>query len=206
MRKSCSIPGCDSKSRTRGWCSMHYQRWCRNGDPLIAKPKSPDGAGHKWISEHKNYDGDDCVSWPFGGYGNGYGAICVNGANRVASNYMCEVAHGPCPDDKPEAAHSCGNGHLGCMNPKHLRWASRTENKADELFHGRRNRGERQGHSRLTNEQVLSIDRELRSGRTSGSIAREIGVSDGAVNAIRTGYSWSWLTGRFGSGDESLPF
>lgn len=31
--RTCSVDGCSRKSRTRGWCRQHYQRWLRNGDP-----------------------------------------------------------------------------------------------------------------------------------------------------------------------------
>lgn len=35
----CTIGGCCNPvlNKTRGWCSMHYQRWQANGDPLISK-------------------------------------------------------------------------------------------------------------------------------------------------------------------------
>lgn len=37
MRKgTCSIDECEKPVLGRGWCSMHYNRWRRNGDPLVA--------------------------------------------------------------------------------------------------------------------------------------------------------------------------
>lgn len=30
---TCTIEGCDRKSFAKGWCSAHYNRWRRNGDP-----------------------------------------------------------------------------------------------------------------------------------------------------------------------------
>lgn len=32
--RTCSIEGCDKPHFGRGWCSTHYQRWKRLGDPL----------------------------------------------------------------------------------------------------------------------------------------------------------------------------
>jgi 5-methylcytosine-specific restriction endonuclease McrA len=30
---SCTIPGCDLPSHSRGWCKKHYDRWKNHGDP-----------------------------------------------------------------------------------------------------------------------------------------------------------------------------
>jgi len=34
----CSIPGCGGFVRGRGWCTKHYTRWQRTGDPLALRP------------------------------------------------------------------------------------------------------------------------------------------------------------------------
>lgn len=33
--KACKLEGCESPARGRGWCSMHYSRWRKYGDPEI---------------------------------------------------------------------------------------------------------------------------------------------------------------------------
>lgn len=33
----CSIEGCSAEARSHGWCSKHYNRWYRHGDPLFTK-------------------------------------------------------------------------------------------------------------------------------------------------------------------------
>jgi hypothetical protein len=59
---------------------------------------------------------------------------------RRAHRVMCEIAHGPKPAPGFVAAHTCGKGREGCVNPRHLRWASQKENMADKLLHGTSNR------------------------------------------------------------------
>lgn len=43
-KRTCSIDGCPSAVRARGWCSKHYQRWKNNGGPLARKPRVTDWA------------------------------------------------------------------------------------------------------------------------------------------------------------------
>ena len=40
--KACKIPGCDDPRDARGWCKAHYERWRRNGDPLLLKRPARD--------------------------------------------------------------------------------------------------------------------------------------------------------------------
>lgn len=35
----CSIPGCGQPHNSRGWCSAHYSRWQRGGDPTLPLPE-----------------------------------------------------------------------------------------------------------------------------------------------------------------------
>lgn len=41
----CSVPDCAAPVKTRGFCSSHYMRWWRYGDPLVVRRDStPTGA------------------------------------------------------------------------------------------------------------------------------------------------------------------
>ena len=40
VKATCKIEDCPEPAAGRGWCSMHYQRWQNNGDPLIVKRRA----------------------------------------------------------------------------------------------------------------------------------------------------------------------
>jgi hypothetical protein len=138
------------------------------------------------------YEGDECFVWPFGRGGDGYGQIHRDGRKRVVSRLVCESVYGPPPGPGYDAAHSCGNGHLACVNKRHLSWKTRAANLAEMVEHGNSTRGERQHGARLTEPQVLEIKRLL--GTTSqAELARQFGVSRKTIHSIRSGQSWAWL-------------
>jgi recombination endonuclease VII len=39
-KATCKIDGCEEPAAGRGWCSMHYQRFQNNGDPLVVKRRA----------------------------------------------------------------------------------------------------------------------------------------------------------------------
>ena len=170
---------------------MHYQRWKKHGDPhRVDKVASP---AKDWLLAHVKFQSSDCLTWPFHVGDDGYGRVhrFDNGRLTTASHMMCELAHGPCPP-KYEAAHSCGKGHLACVNPQHLYWATAVRNHADKIEHGTTNRGERQGSHKLTEADVLRI-RELAGTRPQTEIGAMFNVSQTHVSSIVTGRCWGWL-------------
>ena len=103
------------------------------------------------------YAGEECLLWPFAKSGFGYGQIRKDGRAENVHRIICEAVHGPAPSPDHEVAHTCGKGNLGCVNPSHLEWKTHVANVADTLLHGTRNRGERNGQTKLTEEEVLQI-------------------------------------------------
>lgn len=226
----CSVDGCDKPTIARGFCTLHYQRWKRHGDPT--KTKRYEGAlcsvegcskvatkrllcrAHYWrLREHGHplagrtelgaprkfldtvaipYQGDDCLPWPFGHNGLGYGVIQVDGEQRLVNRLICEAVYGPPPTQEHEAAHSCGNAALRCCTPRHLRWATPSENQMDRVIHGTHQRGERHPLRKLTEHDVREI-RRLALTNSHADIARRYGVGRVQISRIAARKRWGWL-------------
>lgn len=82
------------------------------------------------------YEGDECTIWPFTRNDRGYARTRWNGKLRNVCRMICEKVNGPPPTRVHQAAHSCGNGHLGCVTKRHLSWKSPQENSDDKYVHG----------------------------------------------------------------------
>lgn len=84
-----------------------------------------------------NYRGDDCLEWPYARGTNGYGHVHVDGITTTAHRVVLTLHRGDPPDPTLEAVHApivCHNP--GCVNPRHLRWATHAENMADTIIDG----------------------------------------------------------------------
>ena len=154
--------------------------------------KTKRGEARRFFDSAASYDGDECLIWPFATAGRGYGCIGVGGTTRYVHRLICEKAHGPPPSPRHDAAHSCGNGHLGCVTKRHLAWKTRSENMNDTIAHGTHNRGARHGLSRLTEDKVREI-RSLVGSVTQVAIAARFGICPQHVNDIVHRKRWAWL-------------
>jgi hypothetical protein len=144
------------------------------------------------------YADDDCLFWPFGRQTVGYPLFTMNGRRQLVSRAVCEAVNGPPPTRRHEAAHSCGKGHLGCINGRHLRWATPKENRADRVLHGTVPRGETNHNAVLTEQGAKDIFVRANKGENHRIIARMYGIDPAAVSAIKRGRNWGWLTGDLG--------
>lgn len=141
--------------------------------------------------EMQAQDTDDCVLWPYSKTHNGYGQVWAGGKLRRTSRLSCEMAHGGAPDGH-EAAHSCRNRH--CFNPRHLRWATRSENASDQIKDGTEVRGQRHGMTKLTEDDVRMIRYQtLHRGTQQAVFVKHFGMSAGAISMIVSRKNWGHI-------------
>lgn len=182
----CTVEGCGFPHQAKGYCQNHYRSFKDRGDPLAAKRrKTATGEPLDYLTNVAClYDGDDCLKWPYATGSNGYGRIRFEGMDQMPHRLVCMFVYGP-PPEGTEAAHSCGKGHEGCVNPNHLRWDTKLSNNQDKFVHGTAARKLSPDHVRAIRvmEPLMSQDR----------IAELTGVSQSTVSAILRRSIWGWL-------------
>lgn len=193
---TCGVTGCEKQPFCRGWCRMHYMRWWTHGsaDTLLVR-QSPRGEPEKYLKVAIAYGGDECLLWPFSKNNRGYPQINRRSLGKqLVHRIVCSAINGTPPPDKPQVAHSCGNGNKGCVTTRHLRWASVRENCSDTIAHERTTRGEKAKLSKLTSAEALEIYARANAGENQRQLAKEYGVAQTLVSMIRLGKRWAWLT------------
>ena len=192
--KACSVSGCNGNAHSvakgsRGWCEKHYARWRRTGTLEDSRLQS---LRDEWIREHTSWTGEDCQIWPFSRIPNGYGITTFDGRREYAHRAMCEAVHGKAATPAHEAAHACGNGNLGCVHPKHLRWATPLENASDRYQHGTIQFGESNPISKLDEDKVRAI-REMLKTSPVKDVARAFDVTPSNIVHIKKRRTWGWV-------------
>lgn len=194
-QRLCSIPDCGKSAQRREWCYGHYARWRQYGHPLAGgPPHAPRGAALREIARAiAEAVPAECWKWPLSG-DKGYGQVVIKKKRFTAHRLVCERVHGPAPTAKHEAAHTCGKGHEGCVNPHHLVWKTHKENEADKHLHGTVQRGERNGASKLTENSIREIKARYAAGGISQeALGKQYGVGQAQVARILSGQRWNWL-------------
>jgi hypothetical protein len=187
----CKVEGCQKVSDKAGYCNSHYLRLRRNGDPLAGKKGR--GVVLNYLKSLIGVDTKECVFWPWKESlsESGRAVVRFQSQNMSASRAVCILAHGPSDGVRTHAAHSCGNGHLSCINPNHLRWATPTENTEDAKLHGTFVCGEKATNAKLTDELVRAIRTDR---RTDAEWASIIGCSQQIVGKARRQETWKHVT------------
>lgn len=142
----------------------------------------------QFLKDLIGHAGDDCVTWPFGRNEYGYGQVKFGDKIRKAHRVMCILAHGEPPEPRYNAAHSCGNGKHGCVNPRHLSWKTPSENTMDTVVAGRSPKKKGEPRAKLTAELAEEIRQRGSEGRWA--LAEEYGVGPETVRRILKGEIW----------------
>lgn len=151
----------------------------------MAKKKKQNLEFLQWLVGHK---GHACVTWPFARNENGYGQVYYEDRLHKAHRVMCILAHGEPPEPWYNAAHSCGNGKNGCVNPNHLSWKTPSENSLDTVRDGRSRKPGRP-FAKLTPDQVERI-RLMGQTKTRFEIAEQFDVGPETIRRILKGEAW----------------
>lgn len=131
---------------------------------------------------------DEClVDWPFSRNHKGYPHMKWRGKVRRAHQVVLELVGRPCPPGL-QVRHTCGNGHLGCLNERHLTHGSNLENAADRAEHGTEARGAAKPGAKLTEDDVRAI---RASEEGIKPLARRFGIDPHTVRRIRRREKWA---------------
>jgi hypothetical protein len=146
-------------------------------------------------ARYARYVGEETESgcWPWTGatHQGRYGIIGAGGKGGTAlkaHRLAWEFANGPIPEGM-YVCHHCDNPR--CVNPSHLFLGLQTDNMADMVSKERQSRGEDHSHAKLTEEQVIYIREQARSGqRSQVQLAAEFGVRPDYLCKLVKGKYW----------------
>lgn len=79
------------------------------------------------------------------------------------------------------------------MNPRHLRWATVSENARDRIVHGTWLHGETCHAAKLTEEAVRQIKATSPGADAARDLGRQFNVSPKTIRNVWRGDTWAWL-------------
>lgn len=135
---TCSVEGCDKPIRNRTWCSTHYSRWRRHGDPLIRRGVAHHADPRVRFMEQVQVDASGCWLWTGRIDEYGYGKLHIDGRSSAVSAHRVayEWFVGPIPEGLV-IDHVRDNG---CRNRNCVNWVAHLEpvTLQENLRRGRR--------------------------------------------------------------------
>lgn len=123
--------------------------------------------------------------------GIGHGWVGLRKDGRTHKLYVhravLEAFVGPCPEGM-ECCHNDGNPQNNRV--ENLRWGTRQDNVDDQSLHGVTSRGERNGHARLSAEDVRAIREAYSQGIQQPELARRYGVAQTTISHVVLRETW----------------
>lgn len=181
----CKIDGCanDAAKYRHGVCFTHHSRMKKHGHYGIESTYGVRNFSERFAKSTAR-TGDGCLEWVGPRNNKGYGATKIRKKNWLVHRYVWTTVNGDIPVGGV-IAHACDNP--ACCEISHLFLTTQAGNMADCTTKGRGPRGERNGHAKMTDEDV----RALRLGLVRGiDLVRRLGVDSSTVSMAKTGRKW----------------
>ena len=149
----------------------------------------------RFYKKYHSGNSEECWEWKGAIGRTGYGAI-NNVPNKrpivlQAHRLSFELYNGVAIPEGLCVCHKCDNRK--CVNPDHLFLGTKTENNQDRDAKVRQAFGARNGMSKLSENQVLSILKMSKDGVSNPKIAKEFSMSRITVWEIVTKKKWKHL-------------
>ena len=120
---------------------------------------------------------------------NGYPMVTLHGVQDRAYRHSFTFFKGKIPKGLV-IRHVCDNRL--CINPSHLTLGSHKDNVMDRVERDRSAKGEKNGRSKLTEEQVLTIYKDNITPRSR--LANMFNVDPKVIRDIKNRKTWKYLT------------
>lgn len=155
---------------------------------------SPTTVSRFWEKVDKISTPDGCWMWTAYKNRQGYGKFATKKNIQVlAHRFIWTAMNGPIPGDLV-VCHRCDNP--SCVRPDHLFLGTSSDNRRDCIQKRRNNsaKGCRQGHAKITEDDVRAIRRRHATGETQDALAKAFGISQSAVSYIVLRVNWKHVT------------
>ncbi len=187
----CSVENCLNKVRCKDLCKRHYFRKRKTGNLFLQPPRNI-SLKEKLLFSRKIDPITNCWEWTRGLRKDGYGKVHFKFDNKERTLGVHRASAHVFKDfdlfSEKQVLHHCDNRK--CFNPDHLWIGTNAENKEDCVRKGRHSRGEAQGHSKLTNSQILEIRKEKLNGETTVNLSKKYKVYQSHISSICRRKSW----------------
>jgi Helix-turn-helix domain len=172
----CCVGDCSNVANHSRYCSKHYIALRKTGDPLKVEIKSKAGKGdaQRFLANVLRTFTDECIFWPYSTIG-GIAYIRYEYDTVLVPRLICELMYGLPPSDAHQAAHLCGNGHLACINWRHISWKTHDNNTNDRIIHGT---------TKLNIEDIREIRRLADSGLSQREISLRFNVHEAHISRV----------------------
>jgi hypothetical protein len=136
-----------------------------------------------WLKENTGFNAPECRFFPAMVDGR-VERVKYNFKEQAAARAMLLMTQGLPKDKSALATHICGNGHLSCVNPAHLKWGSASDNARDAVVHN--------APSEFIAGMAEETIREIYNAKKLVKVlAYEYNIPAKVVSGIKSGDLWS---------------